>query len=126
MKAIYKAAFWALAALLSTATFAQGAKSPATAGSGAAVAGEASQPVVSKRAERAANHLFAKKIHQALNKTRGLGGADIAVFANSRTGEVVLGGFVDNQDQERIATEAASKLPGVKSVSSKIVLRPQL
>ena len=50
----------------------------------------------------------------------------VRVLANAQTGEVVLSGFIDSQDQEHIATEAASKVPGVKSVSSKIVQRPQL
>ena len=117
---------WAIAALLSTAAFAQGTASSATAGSGAAGPGEASQPTLSKKAERAANRQFAKKIHQALNKTKGLGGTDIAVFANSQTGDVILGGFVDNQAQEQIATEAAGKVTGVKSVTNKMTLRPQL
>nr|WP_240702572.1 BON domain-containing protein [Trinickia terrae] len=65
-------------------------------------------------------------MHEALNRTKGLEGADIAVFADARTGGVILGGFIESEDQEHIATEAAGKVPGVKSVASKIVLRPQL
>jgi hyperosmotically inducible protein len=126
MRATYRAALWALAGWLSTVALAQGPTSSAAAQNGATVASEASQPGVSKKSERTANRLFARKVHQALNKTKGLGGTDIAVFANAQTGEVVLSGFIDSQDQEHIATEAASKVPGVKSVSSKIVQRPQL
>jgi hyperosmotically inducible periplasmic protein len=126
MRSTYKAALWAFAGLLSTVAVAQEPASGTAAQSGATVASEASQPVASKKAERTANRLFARKVHQALNKTKGLGGADIAVFANARTGEVILGGFIDTQDQEHLATEAASKVPGVKSVTSKIVMRPQL
>jgi hypothetical protein len=125
MRVMFIAALWALVACSSTAAFAQGPTSE-TAGSGATAVGEASQPVASKKAERAANRLFAKKVHQALNKTKGLAGTDIAVFANSQTGEVILGGFIDSQDQEHIATEAASKVVGVKSVTIKMTLRPQL
>jgi osmotically-inducible protein OsmY len=39
---------------------------------------------------------------------------------------VILSGFIDTPDQEQIATDAASKVQGVTSVSSKIVQRPQL
>jgi osmotically-inducible protein OsmY len=126
MRTTGKAAMWALAVWLSTAALAQEPASSTAAQTGAAVASEASQPGLSKKAERAANRALAKKVHQALYKTKGLGGTDIAVFANARTGEVILGGFIDDQDQEHIATEVASKVPGVKSVSSKIALRPPL
>jgi hyperosmotically inducible protein len=126
MRTTYKAVLWALAGWLSTVALAQEPTSNAAAQNGATVASEASQPGVSKKAARAANRVFARKVHQALNRTKGLEGADIAVFANSRTGEVILGGFIDRQDQEHIATEAAGKVPGVKSVTSKLVLRPQL
>lgn len=126
MRTIYKAAVWALEGWMSTVALAQEPVSNATALNGVTVASEASQPGVSKKAERTANRLFAGKVHEALNKTKGLEGADIAVFANSRTGEVIVGGFIDSQDQEHIAMEAAAKVPGVKSVTSKIVLRPQL
>lgn len=126
MRATYRAALWALSGWISTVAYAQGPASSATAQTSATMASEASQPGVSKKAERAANRAFAKKVHQALNKTKGLGGTEIAVFADARTGEVVLGGFIDDQGQEHIATDAASKVPGVKSVNSKLTLRPQL
>ncbi|MDN7184473.1 BON domain-containing protein [Caballeronia sp. SEWSISQ10-4 2] len=126
MRTTYRVAFWALAGWLSTVALAQEPASSSAAQDGAAVASEASQPDVSKKAQRGADRSFARKVHQALNKTKGLEGADIAVFANSRTGEVILAGFIDRQDQENIATEAAGKIPGVKSVTSKVVLRPQL
>jgi len=124
MKMTYKTTLLVLAAWLSTGALAQEPASGATTSEG--VASEASQSGSSITAERAANRLFAKHVHLALNKVKDLEGADIAVFANSRTGEVILGGFIDSEDQERIATEAAGKVPGVKSVTSKIVLRPQL
>ncbi|MFD1560266.1 BON domain-containing protein [Paraburkholderia silviterrae] len=126
MKATYKAVFWVLAGCMSAVALAQGPASEAGAPDGSATSPVASAPGASKKSERTANRLFARKIHQALNKTKGLAGVDIAVFANAQTGEVVLGGFIDTQDQEHIATDAASKVPGVKSVASKIVLRPQL
>lgn len=126
MRTTYRAVLWAFAGLLSTIALAQEPASNTSAPNGATGAGVASQPELSNKSARAANRLFAKKVHQVLNKTKGLAGADIAVFANARTGEVVLGGFIDTQDQEHIATDAAGKVPGVKSVTSKIVLRPQL
>jgi hyperosmotically inducible protein len=126
MRTTYKAALWAIAGCLSTIVLAQGPTSAPAAQSGATVTGQASQPGGSKKADRAANRSFAKKVHQALNRTKGLAGTDIAVFANAQTGEVVLSGFIDTPDQEHIATDAASKVQGVTSVSSKIVQRPQL
>ncbi|CAB3781568.1 hypothetical protein LMG28690_01239 [Paraburkholderia caffeinilytica] len=126
MRMKYKTTLCALVGWLSTIAPAQEPASGAIAQNGAAVTGDASQSGVSKKAERAANHLFARNVHLALNRTKGLEGADIAVFANSRTGEVILGGFIESQDQERIATEAAGKVAGVKSVTSKIVVRPAL
>lgn len=126
MKTTYRAALWVLAGWLSTAALAQEPTSSPTAPNGATVASEASQPGASKKAVRAANRAFAKKVHQALIKTKGLAGTDIAVFANARTGDVVLSGFIDRQEQEHIATEAASKVQGVTSVASKISLRPPL
>ncbi|WP_246217384.1 BON domain-containing protein [Paraburkholderia panacisoli] len=122
----YKAALWAIAGCLSTVVLAQGPTSGPAAQSGATTTGQASQPGGSKKTDRAANRAFAKKVHQALNKTKGLAGTDIAVFANAQTGEVILSGFIDTPDQEQIATDAASKVQGVTSVSSKIVQRPQL
>ncbi|WP_028221392.1 BON domain-containing protein [Paraburkholderia oxyphila] len=126
MRATYKAVFWVLAGCVSAVALAQEPASEAGATNGIAASQTASAPGVSKKAERTANRMFARKIHQALNKTKGLAGTDIAVFANAQTGEVILGGFIDTQDQEHIATDAASKVSGVKSVASKIVLRPQL
>jgi osmotically-inducible protein OsmY len=117
---------WAIAGCLSTAVLAQGPTSAPVAQSGATVTSQASQPGGSKKADRAANRLFAKKVHQVLNRTKGLAGTDIAVFANAQTGEVILSGFIDTANQEHIATDAASKVQGVTSVSSKIVLRPAL
>lgn len=126
MRTTYKTALWALAGWLSTVAPAQEPTSSAATQNSAAVNSGASQSGLSKKAERTANRLFARNVHLALNRTKGLEGADIAVFANSRTGEVILGGFIDSQEQEQIATEVAGKVPGVKSVTSKIALRPQL
>jgi hyperosmotically inducible protein len=126
MRSTYKAMLWAVASCLSAVALAQAPTSAPTAQSGATTTGQASQPGGSKKADRAANRSFAKKVHQALNGTRGLAGTDIAVFANAQTGAVILSGFIDTPDQEHIATDAASKVQCVTSVSSKIQQRPQL
>ena len=126
MKTIYKATLLVVAGWLSTAALAQDPASSVAAQNGLTVASDVSPSGASKKAARAANRLFARNVHIALNKTKGLEGADIAVFADSRTGEVILGGFIDTQEQEHLATDAAGKVSGVKSVTSKIVLRPQL
>lgn len=126
MKTIYKATLLVVAGWLSTAVRAQEPVSSAAAQNGPTVASDGSTSGASKKAVRAANRVFARNVHLALNKTKGLEGADIAVFADSRTGEVILGGFIDTQEQEHIATDAVGKVSGVTSVSSKIVLRPQL
>lgn len=126
MRTTYKVTLWVLAGWLSTVALAQEPASNAVSQGRPAAGSEASQPGVSKKAERAANRLFARNVHSALNKTKGLENTDIAVFANSRTGKVILGGFIDTKEQEHIATEAAGRVPGVKSVTSEIALRPQL
>ena len=126
MKTIYKATLLLVAGWLSTAALAQDPASSVAAQNGLTATSDASPSGASKKAVRAANRLFARNVHLALNKTKGLEGADIAVFADSRTGEVILGGFIDTQEQEHLATDAAGKVSGVKSVTSKIVLRPQL
>jgi osmotically-inducible protein OsmY len=38
---------------------------------------------------------------------------------------VTLAGFIETEDQDRIAQDAASKVQGVKSVTSKLTLQEQ-
>jgi hyperosmotically inducible protein len=78
-----------------------------------------------KKAERAANRAFAKRIRQTLYKTKGLEDSDIVVFAKAKTGQVTLSGFILTEDQDHIATAAVGKVQGVSSVTSKLTLQEQ-
>ncbi|OLL32461.1 hypothetical protein BTH42_08490 [Burkholderia sp. SRS-W-2-2016] len=108
----------ALAVLLSSAALAQAA----TATSGDAAASTKEQLRAEMRADRAANHALAKKVREMLFKTKGLNDTDIAVFANTRTGKVILAGTIFDESQDQIAQDAASKVAGVQSVASKLTL----
>jgi hyperosmotically inducible periplasmic protein len=114
----YKALAGALAVLLSSAAFAQNASAPA----GDNATPTKAQMRAEMRADRAANHALAKKVHEALYKVKDLNDTDIAVFANTRTGKVILAGTIIDESQDQIAQDAASKVPGVQSVSSKLTL----
>ncbi|MCC8395955.1 BON domain-containing protein [Paraburkholderia sp. MMS20-SJTR3] len=108
----------ALAVLLSSAALVQAAT--ATAGDAAAPTKE--QLRAQMHADRAANHALAKKVRETLFKTKGLNDTDIAVFANTRTGKVILAGTIFDESQEQIAQDAASKVPGVQSVATQLTL----
>jgi hyperosmotically inducible periplasmic protein len=77
----------------------------------------------SKKAIRSQNKALAKQVEHVLRKTKGLEDSDIVAFAMAQTGEVILAGVITDQSKETIATEAAAKVPGVKSVTSKLTMR---
>lgn len=77
----------------------------------------------SKKAMRSQNKALAKQVEHVLRKTKGLEDSDIVAFAMAQTGEVILAGVITDQSKETIATEAAAKVPGVKSVTSKLTMR---
>ncbi len=76
-----------------------------------------------KKAERSENRAFAKKVHQAIVKAPGIGNAQVTVFAKAKTGEVTLAGMITDESQDKVAVEAARRVPGVTSVTSKLELR---
>jgi hyperosmotically inducible periplasmic protein len=78
-----------------------------------------------KKSVRAANRAFSKTVQRALQKTKGLEQAPIAVFGNAKTGHVTLSGQILSQDQEAIAINAAKQVHGVTQVSSKLTLHEQ-
>jgi hyperosmotically inducible protein len=110
----------AAAALLSTVAYAQ-----APASSPDADAAAPAQAPLTKKAVRQANRAFAKRVQQAIYKTKGLQDSDIVVFAKANTGQVTLAGFIETEDQDRIAQAAAAKVQGVTSVTSKLTLQEQ-
>jgi hyperosmotically inducible periplasmic protein len=110
----------AAAALLSTVAYAQ-----APASSADADAAAPAQAPLTKKAVRQANRAFAKRVQQAIYKTKGLQDSDIVVFAKANTGQVTLAGFIETEDQDRIAQAAAAKVQGVTSVTSKLTLQEQ-
>jgi hyperosmotically inducible protein len=103
----------AAAALLSTVAYAQ---TPASSPDADAAA--PAQAPLTKKAVRQANRAFARRVQQAIYKTKGLADADIVVFAKANTGQVTLAGFIETEDQDRLAQAAAAKVQGVTSVTS--------
>jgi hyperosmotically inducible periplasmic protein len=77
----------------------------------------------SKKAIRSQNKALARQVEHVLRRTKGLEDSDIVAFAMAQTGEVILAGVISEQSEESIATEAAAKVPGVKSVTSKLTMR---
>jgi hyperosmotically inducible protein len=76
----------------------------------------------SKKAIRSQNKALARQVEHVLRRTKGLEDSDIVAFAMAQTGEVILAGVITDQSEESIATEAAAKVPGVKSVTSKLTM----
>ena len=110
-----KALTGVLAVLLSSSVFAQTA-APATA------AATKEQVHAQMKADKAANKAFSKTVWQAVYKTKGLEDTDIAVFSEARTGKVILAGMIMDASQEQLAQDAASKVRGVQSVTSKLTV----
>lgn len=75
-----------------------------------------------RKKERIANNALAKKVKQAIYKSKGLSDTEIVVFSTARTGEVILAGVIMEPSQEQKATSVASEVPGVSSVTSKLTL----
>ncbi|MGU3780396.1 BON domain-containing protein [Burkholderia metallica] len=76
-----------------------------------------------KKADRAADRAFAKKVRQAIAKAPGIGGAQVTVFAKVKTGDVMLAGQMTDPSQEQVAVDAARRVPGVTSVKSRLRVR---
>ncbi|KVD99514.1 BON domain-containing protein [Burkholderia anthina] len=80
-------------------------------------------PRAAKKAERAADRAFAKKVRQAIVRAPGVDHAQVTVFANAKTGDVTLAGQITDESQDRAAVDAARRVPGVTSVKSRLQLR---
>ncbi|MGZ5855655.1 MAG: BON domain-containing protein [Burkholderiaceae bacterium] len=65
--------------------------------------------------------IVTSKVKSALLTDPDIKSSDIKVETNK--GEVMLSGFVDNQDQINRSIEAARKVDGVKSVNNKLALK---
>ena len=78
-----------------------------------------------KKAERAANRAFAKRVAHSVYKSKGMEDSDIVVFAKAKTGQVTLAGFIRSGDQDQIAQAAAGKVQGVSSVKSTLTVREE-
>ncbi|MBR8129005.1 BON domain-containing protein [Burkholderia ambifaria] len=76
-----------------------------------------------KKAERAADRAFAKKVRQAVMKAPGIGNAQVTVFARAKTGDVTLAGLINDEAQDRAAVDVARQVAGVTSVKSRLQLR---
>lgn len=118
--AIVVAGFVALSPM---AGHAQTAAAAATVSAAPAVALANASPRAAKKAERAADRAFAKKVRQAIGKAHGVGNAQVTVFAKAKTGDVTLAGSISDESQDRVAVDAARQVPGVTSVTSRLQLR---
>lgn len=99
---------------------------PAVAADGSAPSGaQSNQPSWNRKAARAANHELARRIHKQLVLTKGLQNSDITVFAMADTGEVILSGVISDASQDQLASDAARRVQGVTSVSSKLTIREE-
>jgi hyperosmotically inducible periplasmic protein len=104
--------------LLTAGVHAQTSSSDATAAAAAA-----SPAPSSHSSDRATNRAFARRVQKAIFRTKGLEDTEIVVFAKAKTGDVTLAGFIVSEDQDQLAQDAAKKVPGVKSVTSKLTLQ---
>jgi hyperosmotically inducible periplasmic protein len=95
-----------------------------TSSSDATAAAPAASPAPSSHSsDRATNRAFARRVQKAIFRTKGLEDTEIVVFAKAKTGDVTLAGFIVSEDQDQLAQDAAKKVPGVKSVTSKLTLQ---
>ncbi|VWC63716.1 BON domain-containing protein [Burkholderia lata] len=76
-----------------------------------------------KKADRAADRAFAKKVRRAITKAPGIGDAQVTVFAKAKTGDVTLAGQITDPSQDQVAVDAARQVPGVTSVKSRLRVR---
>jgi len=65
--------------------------------------------------------VITSKVKAALLKDRAL--SALAVSVETRSGTVILSGFVDNQDQARRATQIAAGVQGVVEVKSSLTVK---
>ncbi|OED15172.1 BON domain-containing protein [Burkholderia sp. A2] len=112
-----------VAGFVALAPLAGHAQSAASAASAEQAPSAAASPRAAKKAERAADRAFAKKVRQAVVRAPGVGNAQITVFAKAKTGDVTLAGQIADASQDRAAVDAARQVSGVTSVKSKLQLR---
>jgi osmotically-inducible protein OsmY len=111
--------------LLSAVAYAQTPATNPTGQDSATNAAAVAQMPSTKKAERAANRAFAKRVAHSVYKSKGLQDSDIVVFAKAKTGQVTLAGFISSEDQDQIAQAAAGKVQGVSSVKSTLTVREE-
>ncbi|SIT48404.1 conserved exported hypothetical protein [Paraburkholderia ribeironis] len=112
---------FAVAAMAYTPAFAV----DATAAASGTIITTGKQATTTKKSIRAANHAFSRTVQKAIFRTKGLEAASIAVFGDAKTGHVTLAGQIDSEEQDGLAVDAAQKVQGVTSVSSKLMVREQ-
>ncbi|QBR03752.1 BON domain-containing protein [Paraburkholderia pallida] len=112
----------ALPILFATGVYAQAAGNSVSSEVTATSAQSAKPTRAERKAIRVQNRAFAKTVSQAIFKDHELDGSDIAVFANAKTGSVVLAGYITDESQDQKAQDVARKVHGVTSVTSKLTL----
>jgi osmotically-inducible protein OsmY len=114
-----------MAAVVAAFSYAQAFAAESANAAPAATAATSPQAGTTKKSIRAANRAFSRKVQKVLVKTKGLDDTSIAVFGTAATGHVTLAGQIASQDQDGLAVDAAKKVEGVTSVSSKLTVREE-
>ncbi|MEM5312531.1 BON domain-containing protein [Paraburkholderia sp. JHI869] len=113
---------FSVAAMTYTPVFAEDAAAPSPDATSVTTT---TQTATTKKAVRAANRTFSRTVHKALSKTTGLDATSITVFGDAKTGRVTLAGYTREEQQNDLAVDAAQKVQGVTSVSSKLTVRQE-
>jgi hyperosmotically inducible protein len=72
---------------------------------------------------RAANRLLRKAVLRTLSRTRGLNVDRVVVVAKG--GSILLEGYVPESNQIDLATSAAQAVPGVTTVTNRLIVRAE-
>jgi hyperosmotically inducible periplasmic protein len=76
-----------------------------------------------KKVIRAQNRQLAKTVRRALTQEKHLTSSGITVLA--RGGVVTLDGTVPTNDEVQVATDVASNVPGVRSVTNNLLMQEE-
>ncbi|WP_322056382.1 BON domain-containing protein [Paraburkholderia sp. J63] len=96
---------------------------PGTSASGAATtSGVITGSATAASTTKAADRTLSKAVRAAMQKERGLDTTGVAIRAHE--GEVTLKGSMPNADQIATAQRIAQSVPGVVSVTNKLVVAP--
>ncbi len=113
----YRLAFGGAVIALTINAWAQGGSAASAPAASASVASGATAPATGKKADRA----LRRKVYAAIGKNREIKAGSISVTA--KNGAVTLNGSVPDANQIPKVAEIASGVPGVVSVTNKLVVQ---